>query len=264
MSGKQAIAFDWCRSGMRAAAAVGSAIVLLAILYHGAARAADDDLLREVLDAAASHDQSGWAYTRTLEIRVGTVGDREKVTIIEKFDPSKPPGKQRERVEITEDSDGKITTEFDDDMDVRVERVVYADLTEIEFESAELVSDSRDEAVYRLEMGDGDKFSFGKANFDGESLLDSVYGEVVIRKTGPAAPYVSEVRILNTDDSGGLWADIEKLDIRYRFQLSPDGKTYLSQGLDLTLELEVLIFIDIKVDIKSDYSDYAYVGEYGS
>ena len=267
MTGKQAIAFNWGRSSMRAALAAGSAIVLIVGFMCGAARATngtDEDLLREVLDAAVGHDQSGWAYTRTMRIDAGTVNEREKVMVTEKFDPSKPPGEQRERVEISEDSDGKITTEYDDDLDVNVDRVVYANLAEVEFESAELVSDSADEAVYRLYMKDDQDFRFGDASFGGESLMDAVHGELVVQKTGPAAPYVSEVRIRNTDDSGSLLADIEKLDISFRFMPSPDGNTYLSQGLELELELELLIFIDINVDIRSDYSDYVYVGEYGS
>lgn len=264
MTGKQAIAFNWGRSGMRAALAAGSAIVLIVGFMCGAVRADDDDVLREVLDAAVGHDQSGWAYTRTMNVLAGTVDEREKVMVTEKFDPSKPPGEQRERMEVSEDSDGKITTEYNDGLDVDVDRVVYANLAEIEFESAELVSDSADEAVYRLYMEDGQNFEFGDASFGGESLMDAVYGELVVQKTGTAAPFISEVRVKNTDNSGSLWADIEKLDISFRFMPSPDGTTYLNRGLDLELELELLIFIDIDVDVVSNYSDYAYVGEYGS
>lgn len=262
MSGNQTIAINWSRSGARAAAAVGSAIILLAILCNGAARAGDLDLLRHVLDAAAGHDQAGWAFSRTLIIDAGAVGKSEKVTVIEKFDPSKPPGEQRQRVEIREE-DGKITTEQNNDLDIDVDRVVYANLKEIEFENAELVSDSADQAVYRLYLEEGEEFHFGGAHFEGSSLMDDLFGELVIEKSGPAAPYVSEVRLIKGDGGGSLFADIEELDIRYRFAPSPDGTTYLSQGLDLRLEMEVLIFIDIKVDISSEYSDYAYVGEYG-
>lgn len=269
MFGDKAIAINWGRSGARAAAAVGSAVILLAILYHGAAGADDaasaDDLalLHSVLNAAEGHDQAGWAFTRTMVIRAGAIGEFEKVTAIEKFDPSRPPGEQRQSVHIIEE-DGKITTEEDADVDVDVDQVVYADLMDIEFENAELVSDSADEAVYRIYLEDGEKFHFGGANFGGSSLTDHVYGELVIRKSGLASPYVSEVRLLKGEGGGSLFADIEELDIRYRFTPSPDGSTYLSQGLQLKLEMEVLIFIDIDVEISSEYSDYSYVGEYGS
>jgi hypothetical protein len=262
MFGNQAIAINWRRSGTRAAAAAGSAIILLAVLCSAAAKADDLDLLRSVLNAAEGHDQAGWAYSRTLIVDAGAAGETEKVTVIEKFDPSKPLGEQRHRVEIREE-DGKITTEQNDDLDVDVDRVVYADLTEIEFENAELVSDSADEAIYRLYLEEGEEFRFGGANFEGSSLMDNVFGELVITKSGPAAPYVSEVRLLKGESSGSLFAEIEELDISYRFSPSPDGTTYLSQGLNLKLEMEVLIFIDIEVNISSEYSNYAYVGEYG-
>lgn len=266
MTGKHAIAINWGRSGVRATAAVGSAIILLAVFCSNAAESAgadDLDLLHDVLDAAEGHDQAGWAYNRTMIIDADAVGEQEKVTVIEKYDPSKPPGEQRERVEIRED-DGKIVTTEKNDMDVDVDRVVYANLSEIEYESAELVSVNADEAVYRLYVEEGEEFSFGGAQFGGGSLTDNVYGELVISKSGNAAPYVSEVRLLKGKGGGSLWADIEELDMRYRFAPSPDGATYLSQGLNLKLEMEVLIFIDIDVEIRSEYSNYAYVGEYGS
>lgn len=268
MPGKEAIAINWSRSAIRAALAGGSAVILIIAFMHGsAARSAetgDEDLLREVLAAAAGHDQAGWAYTRTVQVRAGAGGEREVVYVTEKFDPSKPPGEQRERMQVREDEDGVVTTEYNDDMDIDVDRVVYADLAELEFEHAELLSDSEEEAVYKIEIGEGEEFGFGGARFEGGTMMDDVYGELVIRKTGPAAPYVSEVRVRNTDTSGSLLADIEKLEISYRFSPSPDGSTYLSQGLNLEIELEVLIFIDIEVDIETEYSDYVYVGEYGS
>lgn len=263
MFGNQTIAINWGRSGARAAAAVGSAVILLAILYHGAARADDQALLRDVLEAAAGHDEAGWAFTRTLSLRIDAAGELEKINVVEKFDPSKRPGEQRERMEIHEE-DGKITTEYDDDIDFDIDRAVYANLAELEFENAELVSDNEEEAVYRLSLEDGEEFSFGGARFEGNSLMDNVFAELVIRKSGLAAPYVSEVRVRNSDSSGGLFFDIEKLDMRYHFAPSPDGTTYLSQGLDLELELEVLIFIDIYVELSSEYSDFSYVGEFGS
>lgn len=269
MFGNQAIAINWGRSGARAAAAVGSAVILLAILYHGAARADgtarvdDQALLKDVLQAAAGHDAAGWAYTRTLTLRIDAAGELEKINVVEKFDPSKRPGEQRQRMEIHEE-DGKITTEYDDEIDFDVDRVVYANLAELKFENAELVSDSADEAVYRIYLEDGEEFSFGGANFEGNSLMGDVFGELVIRKSGLAAPYVSEVRVRNNDSRGSLFFDIEKLDFRYRFEPSPDGTTYLSKGLDLDLEMEVLIFIDIFVELSSEYSDYVYVGEFGS
>ncbi len=263
MFGNQTIAINWGRSGARAAAAVGSAVILLAILYHGAARADDQALLKDVLQAAAGHDAAGWAYTRTLTLSIDAAGKLEKMSVVEKFDPSKRPGEQRQRMEIHEE-DGKVTTEFDDDLDFDVDRVVYANLAKLEFENAELVSDSADEAVYRIYLEDGEEFSFGGAQFEGNSLMDDVFAELVIRKSGLAAPYVSEVRVRNSDSSGGLFLDIEKLDMRYHFAPSADGTTYLSQGLDLELEMEVLIFIDIFVELSSEYSDFSYVGEFGS
>lgn len=263
MSKKQANAINWSRSGVRAALAAGSAIILLAIFFAGAARADDLNLLRGVLGAAGGHDEAGWAYTRTLVIDADAVGEQEKVTIVEKIDPSRPPGEQRQRVEIHE-GDGKMTTEISNGVDVDVDRVVYADLTEIEFESAELVSQSDDQAVYRLQTEDGASFRFGGAHFGDSSLTDDIYAELIIQKTGLAAPYVSEVRVRNSDNSGGLFADIELLYISYRFAPSPDGTTYLSQGFDLDLEMDLLIFIDIDINITAVNSDYVYVGEFGS
>ena len=181
--------------------------------------------------------------------------------VVEKFDTSKRPGEQRQRMEIYEE-DGKVTTEFDDDIDFDIDRVVYANLAELEFENAELVSDSADEAVYRIYMADGEEFSFGGAQFEGNSLMDNVFGELVIRKSGPSAPYVSEVRVRNIDSSGSLFFDIENLDMRYRFVPSPDGTTYLSKGLHLELELDVLFFIDIFVELYSEYPDFSSVGAF--
>lgn len=267
--GEKTIAINWVRSGARAAVAVGSAIVLLAILYHGSAQAEGDagddgrELLKAVLEAAQDHHQDGWAYTRSLVLHIDAASNVETVTVVEKFDPSKPPGAQRE-VTKTHQEDGKITIETGDDMDtgVDVDRVVYADLGEIDFAEAELISDNVEEAVYKLIMNEGEAFGFGGAHFDGSSLTDDIYGELVIRKSGAAAPYVSEVRIRNGDKKGSLFFDIEELDLSYRFAPSPDGTTYLSQGFDLNLEMDVLIFIDIDIEISTVYSDYSYVGEY--
>ncbi len=245
---------------------LGATIVLGALALLGGVSADDDhgrdELLIAVLQAAEGHDQRGWAYTQVTHVDAEAVGEDEQVTITERYDPSKAPGDQRRLIEVR-DSDGTVRTEEDGDTQVDVDLPVYAELFDLIDSEFELTADTPKMAVYRVTGIGGGPLQFGDIDFGDSDLLEDVEGELIITKTGPGAPYVSEIRLHPTEDAGNIFADLEKMEIVFGFAPDDGGQTYLSTGFSLDLELEVLIFIDIDVEIESVVGEYEYVGEYG-
>lgn len=249
---------------------IGAALVLGALALLGAARADDDadgdiggnELLMAVLQAAKGHDQRGWAYTQVTHIGAGAVGEEELLTITEHYDPSRAPGDQRVVIEVRE-PDGTVRSKVDRGTQVDVDLPVYAQLFDLRDSEFELTADTAEMAIYRVTGIDGEGIEFGDIEFGDSDLMEDVEGELVIKKTGPGAPYISEMRLHAVEGAGNLFADIEKIEVVFGFAPDETGQTYLSTGFSLDLELDLLIFFDIDIEIRSEVSEYKFVGEYG-
>ncbi len=230
--------------------------VFTAFLFAAPAQA-QDDLLQEALAKTDRQSEKGWAFTRTVRVNA----EDSIVVMVERFDPSKPPGQRRSVLEVYDGDDPDVTAEsYEGDVDV--DMPLYSELGDYLENGVELVSQNSEEAIYRVLPDDAGKHRFGGVNIDAGDLEESLAGQLTVKKTGPGAPYVSTVSLRLNEEKDGFLYDMEAFDLTYHFAPGPDEKTMLLQDFFLKLDMSFLIFFDLNIEIDSEMTDYEYVGLY--
>ena len=236
--------------------------VLGVLVVAGAATAAAGLQAQEsaagLLDAAvakaAEHKGDGYAFTRHLVVR----GNDEHVDIVQRYDPSAPVDSRWTLVSIdgtAPDEDGESSTEVESEEDGDLPS--YDNLADLDTAGAELIEQDARRAVFRLDTA---------ASFilDDESkeFADNLVTDVTVAKTGPAAPYVSSLRIhAPAAFKPAMVAEITALETVLSYAPEPATGRLLPRELAVDLTGSALLWIDFDVKTHIAFTDYTFVGQ---
>ena len=252
-----------------------------------ASPAAADALLDQALANGGAYAASDWAYYSTMKVWTGgstVVGDffdraetgqRDRPPLRETrvvaYDPSKPAA-LRTRV-VRESGDGPVKVQgkngdgdSGDERDKPEEFPAYSEIRGLMDGPATLASQTAATATYRFKVDPKKVRKFGSADIDidSDTPLPSLAGRLVVRKTGPGAPYVQSVVVAlptGTRGRGNAAGKVKQLSMGLSFAPDPVKGVKLLRALGIDTSLQGLGLVTVDFSVLNKIEGYRYVGK---
>jgi hypothetical protein len=222
-------------------------------------------LVAQAVARKAANLATDYRYYRTTVIRA--MGEPAE-TEIERYDPARADGDKWEKISSSTPDKPKGDSNH---TAVNLHRkgstsdqslMEYTDLAAL-VTDADItpLAETADTATYRITSKPGHALKLGGLEFENEASKDGMTGELYVRKTGKAAPFVSGVKMHMKKPIATMVVDIPQLAFGYGY--APDAKTgdMMLKAFGFDMQMKMPIVPKIKVSVSVNNSGFERVAK---